>query len=320
MNNQNAKKAVKWGIICALLTVLTIFSFFIYLVISIFKGEPPTISTDTADYRDIFELAPDSGLLIFPEELTEGMKDIEFYYKEKSYIVGTPLVSIYLQVTYSTEDYINELERLQNIRKVYCGEEKTLLKDNGERFAYPAYLAIDNHRDRYEYVLFTGENQITYIYNCIFDAENLMFDAKYLPKDFEENGEELEMGYSLYLIPRTDTEELYYDTTREEYVTVEYCYAEKVENSYFIVRMEKDEQGREMIQQCEFCYFEPATDREDVWTFDLESDDTIWTDLKGYEFRNLELSKDRSQAIVTYFNGAEEKEWVLLFADCMPDV
>ena len=61
-----------------------------YLVISIFKGEPPTISTDTADYQDIFELAPDSGLLIFPEELTEDMKDIEF---------SAPEITIYSDYT-----------------------------------------------------------------------------------------------------------------------------------------------------------------------------------------------------------------------------
>ena len=82
-----------------------------------------------------------------------------------------------------------------------------------------------------------------------------------------------------------------------------------IEDSIFTVRVQLDEQNREIITECEFAYYEPAVDVDNVFTYDEESDDTIFTDLAGYEYLDLRLSKDRTTAIVTYLDKNEEKEW-----------
>ena len=91
MNNQNAKKAVKWGIICALLTVLTIFSFFIYVlfdfcfgmiaffttyifglqmvksaVLSFLTGELIPLSFFPAVFQKVFDFLPFSSMVYTP--------------------------------------------------------------------------------------------------------------------------------------------------------------------------------------------------------------------------------------------------------------
>ncbi len=307
-SKDKTRKIVIGIIVGSILTILTIITLLVYLVVRILAGET-TSSTDVADYQYIFELSNNSGLNIFPEEITSDMSDIDFRYQETVYFVGTPLASAFLQTTYTPDAYVAEVKRLESIRKVYGGTEKTALRDVENRYPYPAYITVDNHLNQYEYALLTGENQITYIYTCIYGAEDVGFATEYLPVDYMVPQEEWGAGYSIYIKHFDNSGGISYDTTRDEYVEVSYGHIEMIESSYFTVRVELDNQNRELIQQCEFRYYEDPKDINDVRTYDYESDDTYWEDLKGFQFVDLELSKDRTTAIVTYLDNGEEKQW-----------
>ena len=82
-----------------------------------------------------------------------------------------------------------------------------------------------------------------------------------------------------------------------------------VEDSIFTVRVQYDNQNREIITECEFAYREPAADLNNVLTYDLESDDTRFLDLAGYEYRDMELDRDTNTVIVTYVDEGMEKKW-----------
>ena len=99
------------------------------------------------------------------------------------------------------------------------------------------------------------------------------------------------------------------DYTKNENVVVTDGHSKWIEDSIFTVRVQLDEQNREIITECEFAYYEPAGDVDNVFTYDEESDDTIFTDLAGYEYLDLRLSEDRTTAIVTYLDKNAEKEW-----------
>lgn len=316
--NRKTKKIVKWVIIGSILTVITLMSLFIWFLTLVFFGGPPKKSHDVKDYPDIFELrlSSSSGLIVFPEELAEGMTDIDFsYYYRDTW--NMPTVSIFLQGTYPTEEYEKEVQRLEKTRKVYGGTERVLLRDEDGKYPYPAYIAVENFHHQYEYALLTGENQITYIFTAYFERDDVEFDTKYLPSDFmTAEGREFGSGYNIYEKFR-EGGGISFDTTREEYVEVIKSHSENIQDSTFLVFVKLDEQNREIIQYCKFCYYEPASDREDVNTYDFTSDDTFWYELEGYEFVDLHLNSDRTHAIVTYLDGEEEAIWRLELAPYM---
>lgn len=307
---KRTKKIIKWVIIGSVLTIVTLFTLLICFLILVFFGGPPKKSDNYKDYQEIFELrlSSGSGLIVFPEELAESMTDIDFsYYYRDTW--NMPTVSIFLQGTYSPEEYAAEVQRLEKTRKVYGGTERILLRDEEGKYPYPAYIAVENHHHHYEYALLTGENQITYIYTAFFEEEDVEFDKKYLPTDFmTPEGRAFGSGYSIYIKSMSSTG-IGYDTTRDEYVDVIKSYSEDILDSAFWVFVKLDEQDREMIQYCKFCYYEPPKDRDDIDTYDWESDDTFWYDLEGYEFIDLRLNPDRTAAVVTYLEDGEEKTW-----------
>lgn len=319
MASNNRKKTIKWIIIGCVLTIFTVFTLFVLWIILFLFGGPAKKSHDVKDYHEIFELQLGSsgGLIVFPEELSEGMSEIYFsYYFRDTWNI--PTVSIFLQGTYTEEEYAKEVARLENTRKVYGGTERILLRDEEGKYPYPAYIAVENRSHGYEYALLTGDNQITYIFTVFFDREDVEFDTKYLPDDFmTDEGREFGSGYSIYE-QRRDEMGISYDTTRDEYVEVILHHWERVEDSSFGVEVELDRQNREIIRQCEFHYYEPPKDISDVDTYDDESDDTFWEELKGYEFVDIELSKDRTTAIVTYLDNGEEKQWQMELTQYMP--
>ena len=303
------KKILKWVFIGSILTVITLFSLLVCFLTLVFFGGPPKKSDDFRDYQEIFELrlSSGSGLIVFPEELSTNMTDIDFsYYYRDTW--NMPTVSIFLQGTYTPEEYEAEVERLEKTRKVYGGTERVLLRDEEGKFPYPAYIAVENHHQHYEYALLTGENQITYIYTAFFEVDDVEFDKKYLPTDFmTAEGREFGSGYSIYI--KSVGAGISYDTSREEYVEVMDAYSEDILDSTFWVSVKLDEQNREIIQYCKFSYYEPPADRDDVDTYDWESDDTFWYDLEGYEFVDLRLNQERTAAVVTYLANGQEEKW-----------
>ncbi len=293
MNGYKTTRIIKGILIGSILTVLTLIALAVWFLRLAFFGPPADKSTSIKDYQDIFEFPIHrSGLLIFPEEIRESMTDIEFsYYFRDTW--NTPTVSIFLQGTYSPQDYEAELARLENIRKVYGGTTRTLLRDEEGKYPYPAYIAVEDHLSQYEYALLTGENQITYIYTAYFNKDEVPFDTKYLPVDYWKEEGKSSGGYSIYLERQDEASGITtYDTTRDEYVTVSYYHIEQIEDSFFMVKVTLDDQNREIIEECE-----------------LSPQNIVFDDLKGYEWKDLKLSADRTAAIVIYLDQEEEKEW-----------
>ncbi len=305
-----AKKILKWAIIGSILTVLTLFTLLVAFIMLFLFGGPAKKSNNVKDYSDIFELRLHSGIVVFPEEIDETMTDITFsYYYRDTW--DDPTVCIFLQGTYSPEAYEAEVARLENFRKVYGGTERKLLQDEDNKYPYPVYIAMENYSYAYEYALLSGENEITYIYTAFFDKEDIKFGREYLPSDFmTDEGRSFGSGYSIY-VKLADSMGISYDYSRDEQVVVQDAHMKHIDDSSFIVRVQLDEQNREVITTCEFYYYEPY-DKEDIEALiNLEPEITIFNDLNGYIYKDLRLNEDRTVAIVTYLDGEEEKEWEL---------
>lgn len=181
-----------------LLTMLTLAALFLTLV---FTGGWAKKSKNIADYPQILteESNMRTGFFVFPEEITEEMTDITFdyYYKDTMF---DPTISVFLQATYEEEQYQEEIDRLSNLEKKQTDGVKKLLRDEQQKYPYPAFIAVENHGNSYEYALLSGENQITYIYTLFFTKEDIRFDEQYLPDDFmNEEGKEFGSGYSIYV-------------------------------------------------------------------------------------------------------------------------
>lgn len=304
---QKFKRKKLWtGIaIGAVLTVLTLFVLGTVFIWYVFTGGPPKKIKDVERYEEIFDLRMNSGLIIFPEHISEKatVNDFYSYYRD---MFGSPSYEICLQCTYEPEEYQKEVERLEKTYKRYGGTERRLLEDTEGKYNYPVYIAIENHHYSYEYAMLTGENQITYISLSIVDKEEVNFNQDYLPSDFMTDvGRNFTSGYSIY-ISSMSSSGISYDDTRAEVVTVTDAHLEQIEDSYFVVRVELDEENREIITECCFNYYESL--------YDEEGDRTVYSDLNGMIYKDLKLNEDRTKAIVTYYEDkeqTEEKEFVV---------
>ena len=250
-------------------------------------------------YETIFELRANTGLIIFPEQISKKAVETDFYYYFRD-IWNTPTYEIYLQCTYEPEEYKKEIERLENTYKRYAGKERRLLRDTEEKYNYPVYIAMENHHYSYEYAMLTGENQITYVSMAFREKEDVNFNKEYLPSDFmTEVGRSFTSGYSIY-ISSISSSGISYDETREMIVEMTDAHMERIEDSYFIVRVKLDEENREIITECVFDYQESL--------YDEEADSTVYSQLNGMFYKDLKLNEDRTKAIVTYYEDKEQKE------------
>lgn len=308
--SRKTNKILKWIVIGLVLGILTLITLYVWFFTMVFFGGPAYRTSNIKNYQEIYERKVQSGLIVFPDEITEEMSDTEFsfYWKDTW---DDPTVSIFLQCTYTEDAYEAEVERLEYTRKVYGGTVRKLMKEEGERYPYPAYIAIDNHHNTYEYALLSGEREITYIHTGWFERKDVKFGQEYLPSDYMTPQEDpFYDGYSIY-IKKIDSVMGFMDTdyTKDENVIVTDGHCKWIEDSIFTVRVQLDERNREIITECEFAYYEPAADLDNVFTYDEESDDTIFTELSGCEYVNLRLDEDRTTAIVTYLEDGVEKEW-----------
>lgn len=310
--NRKTNKVIKWLIIGMVLGVLTLITFYVWFFTLVFFGGPAYRTSNIKNYQEIYERKLQSGLIVFPDEITKEMSDTEFsfYWKDTW---DDPTVSIFLQCTYTEDAYEAEVERLEYTRKVYGGTVRKLMRDEEGKYPFPAYIAIDNHHHTYEYALLTGEREITYIHTGWFERDRVKFGQEYLPSDYMAEQEDAFLdGYSIY-VKSVDNAMGFMDLdfTKDENVMVTDGHSKWIEDSIFTVRVQLDEQNREIITECEFAYYEPAGDVDNVFTYDEESEDTVFSELAGYEYVDLKLSEDRTTAIVSYLDNGVEKEWVM---------
>lgn len=281
--------------------VLLAAGFVVLLGVALFGGEEEE-TRDISRYPEIQDYYIHSGFIVFPEEIPESAEETDYYFYYKD-TFGSPTCEVYLQCIYSDADYEKEVARLENTYKSYGKQRRELLRDEEEKFEYPAYIAVENHHDEYEYALLTGENQITYIYTAYRNKKQVHFDQSYLPSDFmtDENGDFLG-GYSIYICSESE-DMIDYDYTREEIVPVTQTHMEQTsdKNAYFYVNTELDENEKEIITNCEYYYWESI--------YDEDPDITTYGELAGYEFCSLTMNEDRTRAIVRYLEDGEEKVW-----------
>jgi len=307
MKNKRGIKIFIGIIVGAVLGIVTLITLGIVLLLFIFTDGPPDVITGIENYQAAITKYDDmrTGLVVFPEKIPESATDTDFYFSYQ-FIWDDPKMEVFLQCTYNEEDYQAEIQRLEkNTKKQYGSSVRTLIEDEEGVFSYPAYVAIDGRSNSYEYALLSGERQITYIYSILNYKDDLKkIDAKYLPDNFDSRQQELGFGegYSIYLESESDIG-ISYDYTRDSVVEVWKHHPVTIGYDWFSVNTCLDEQDREIIQDCSYFYYEDEHDA----LFGLPEEIT-YPELKGYEYRFVILNVEKTKAIVTYYDGKEEKK------------
>lgn len=163
-----------------------------------------TNQSDYGEYSGHIEKEKDdlfSKLYIFPNEIANGVTVNQYYYYCDNASLDNSY-KIYLECTYSQNDFAKEAERLSKLQTEYNGETKNIIVANNG-FHFPAYVAVYEEKlNTYEYALVDEENsKIIYIYAQICGLDKEIIDNIYLPVDFkvpselEDKGWE---GFNLY--------------------------------------------------------------------------------------------------------------------------
>lgn len=305
------KKKIWIGIaVGAVIGSITLFTLFVVFMLFFMFGGKPEVTTDVTKYEETIGNYENmkTALIVFPEQLPESAQDTDFYFYYQD-TWNVPTLEVFLQCTYDEEDYQAEVQRLENTQKRYGSTVRTLLKDEEERFPFPAYIAVDGYWSSYEYALLSGERQITYIYTACKHSEYLeKVDAAYLPKDFDSRMDELSgvEGYCIYLksVDMINGEVSAWDCdyTRDTVVQVLDYHPVTIGYNWFSVCTCLDEKDTEIIKHCSYFYYDSRHDS----LYGL-ADEIQYAELEGYVFKAVELSEDKKRAIVTYYDGTEEK-------------
>lgn len=311
--DKSSKKKMWIGIgIGAIVGIITLHALFLIFMLFFAFGGKPEVVKDISRYEEMlgkYENAK-TAYIVFPEKVPESATDTDFYFSYQD-TWNVPTLEVYLQCTYNEEDYQAEICRLEDVKKQYGSQIRTLLRDEEGRYPYPVYIAQDGYWDNYEYAMLTGENQITYVYTAMLHSNSLKkVDKKLLPKDFDKRQEAFTgiEGYTIYLRDvnyHPDGSILSWDCDYSRDVMVEVINYHRVEidyNSFYVVTYlnEKDE---ELIKECKFVYYQS---QKDSVTGLPESIHCM--ELAGHFYKDVALSADKGTTIVTYYDGTEVKE------------
>lgn len=303
MKKQKAKKLIKGLIIGIVLMTATLFVAAFVFVYLLLTGGPAKTTKNIADYEEVLSNPyVQTAFIVFPETIPEGAIETEFYnyYRDTLF---SPTMQTYLKCTYDDVSYQKEIDRLENTSKKYANREKKLLRDEEKKFDYPAYIAVENAAHKYEYALLTGENEITYISTAYIEREGIEFDEAYLPYDFmTEEGRDFGSGYSIYYAS-VSSSMIDTDYTRNPVTEVRDAHTRRLDDGNFVVRVILDEQGREIIDDCVYYTF----DEELIMLKDYEGEETVYIELRGMEYKSMELDRNRKVVSVTYKDGDSEK-------------
>lgn len=285
------------GLMLATLVVATIV--FLYLFAT---GGPAKVTRDIKDYEKVLNYPYiQTAYIVFPEKLPEGTLETEFYsYYRDTF--GSPTIQTYLKCVYDEESYLQEINRLENTSKKYANREMKLLRDPEKKFQYPAYIAVENAAHKYEYALLTGDCEIVYINTCWMEKEDMKCPEEYLPYDFmTEEGRKFGSGYSIYYVSVSESE-IHSDYTRDPVTEVRDSHMVILDDYHFFVRVILNEQGKEIIDDCLLYEF----NAEELMKGN-EAEDVIFTDLRGMEYKDAVLDRERGVVCITYMDGDVEK-------------
>lgn len=247
VKNEQIKLVFKVALITAIVSIIIFVGICIWLF-----GLPPKKITGIENYYETMQkYAGDkktyqirSGFLCFPDDLPGSTDPVQsqFFFSNQDSLLGSSTI-VYLECVYDDKDFAAEIDRLEHAERM-----RPVRRDDGSRFAYPAYYAIyDDYAGKDEYALITGENRIAYIARLETDFSEEI-PENYRPfsdKAAEERynayhaePEEGQIGYEVdyALVPDTTSHSYYYEKTGE--------------NTFFLLRTERDEAGVERIARC----------------------------------------------------------------------
>ena len=209
-----ALKRWRYELIGLFIGIIAVMAFIIIILFQPFSGNQD--GEEVYPVKEHYEQTTDYGsqnykgiaqLALFPDSKKMTGQITEFYYNSK----GNKLYQeyqIYLECTYEKEAYEAEKQRLLQItdknteRKVGYSEEETSL---------PCVYAM-LYDEGYEYALLSDEEgKIIYIYLQGIDRRELVFDEKYLPKDYGQKGHFMETEREPFRIYMTYEERMRYE-------------------------------------------------------------------------------------------------------------
>lgn len=159
----------------------------------------PYRTTDIKEYQNWTHVESekgdvDSGLFIFPENVSSAVETDYAYTYQRGLLENG--YDMYLKASYEEEEYAKEVQRLSEINvdiKLTDGSivNKAIMYSDS-LFAYPAYVAIYNAHNSFEYALLDEENQtIVYVYHHLLnDEEAGNTPQEYRPLEFQEKSME----------------------------------------------------------------------------------------------------------------------------------
>lgn len=285
--------------ICFLLSFLFLRAFFL--------GPKPTVYEGAGHYDKIYENRIHSGLMLFPETISPSAEHVDFYYFWRD-TFNFPTAQIHLSCSYPPQEYEQEVSRISTTSKQIGLNLQKVYFDDCRDFQYPAYVAVSGN-NIWEYALLLEDTHtIHYIFTEYCSSDDVHFDTAYLPGNFDDNSR-LEFGedFSIYEYSvRTDGEVTAVDDdySRSAVIPQTQCHYVDSGQYSFSVYTDLDKEGTETITGCTLYYFDASAKRgqksqEQSWDF---------TELNQQLFKELSLSKDRSQAIITCEDSAGEKE------------
>lgn len=161
------------------------------LLYRLLRGDVQEESHDIADYGQWSLSDKYSHLLIFPEEIPESAKQVEYYYKYEDGWTR-PMCQIYLSYTLDGEDYEKEERRLSSLSWESEDQEFFTVQRDVVSFQSPAYVTIAGYDFCYEYALmYEEEHTIVYIYSMNTVEGDLNFNQEFLPNYYMEGFEDL---------------------------------------------------------------------------------------------------------------------------------
>lgn len=171
-------------------SVIAVLLFAIIFMWVLLTGGLPTKTSDIKDYGAFKDFKGYSNLYIFPTKMPESARIDSYYYYQRDTFLD-PTCQIYLEYSLSKADFDAEVLRLSEISERYENEHfknrvNSIVYDT-KNFMYPAYVTIFNNNHCYEYALVNKEeHKIICVFTQFIGLNNVKFDKKYLPIDFED--------------------------------------------------------------------------------------------------------------------------------------
>lgn len=310
MNKKDKEKLIVGIVIGAVVSFVLISSVVVAFFIAVLFGGEKTYRTDLEYYDEMVNDCEymNCGFITFPEQIDDNMINAEFYFSSQD-TFNAPASEVILECEYDDAAYEKEVERLENIKKQYGNEVRTIIKYDGDKFQYPAYVAMEAYNNGYEYALLTENNKIVYIYTMYKTSDQLeKIDLKYLPSDYDTSQQENEPGegYSIYLekVDMYDGEVLgwSYDYSRNETVEVLTYHPLTVGYNHFTVCTYLDNEGNEIIKYSAYVYYKDVADSLYGLPQEIQ-----YNELSGMPYKDASLDETKENALITYYENGVEK-------------